>query len=127
MGVRLRSRHKTAKCGMAHEKFSSEESTHKQIQGENNDCFFVSRGIVHKEFVPPGQLITPSTKMSWNDFENGSSESEGHCCRRLGAAPQRAGLQCAYHSRISGDEKHSRTSTSTLQPRSSSVRFLPLP
>ena len=22
------------------------------------------------------QLITPSTKMSWNDFENGSSESE---------------------------------------------------
>jgi len=34
---------------MAHEKFSSEESTHEQIQGENNDyCFFDSRGIVRK-------------------------------------------------------------------------------
>ena len=57
MGVRLRFRDQTAKFGMAHEKFSSsEESTHEQIQGENNDyCFFFdSRGIVHKEFVPPG-------------------------------------------------------------------------
>ena len=42
MGVRLRSRHQTAKWGMAHEKFSSsKESTHEQIQGENHDyCFF---------------------------------------------------------------------------------------
>jgi len=42
MGVRLRSRDQTAKFGMAHEKFSSsKESTHEQIQGENNDyCFF---------------------------------------------------------------------------------------
>ena len=29
--------------------------------------------------------------------------------------------------RESGEEKQSRTSTSSLQPRSSSVRFLPLP
>ena len=44
---------------MAHEKFSSpEESTHEQIQGENHDyCFFDSRGIVHKEFVSPGQTV----------------------------------------------------------------------
>jgi len=42
MGVRLRSRDQTAKFGMEHEKFSSsEESTHEQIQGVNNDyCFF---------------------------------------------------------------------------------------
>ena len=42
MSVRLRSRDQTAKCGMAHEKFSStEESTHEQIQCENSDyCFF---------------------------------------------------------------------------------------
>jgi len=41
---------------MAQEKFSSsEESTHEQMQSENYDyCFFDSRGIVHKEFVPPG-------------------------------------------------------------------------
>ena len=59
MGVRLRSRDQTAKWGMAHEKFSSsEESTHEQIQGENHDyCFSDSRGIVHKEFVPPGQTV----------------------------------------------------------------------
>ena len=51
MGVQLRSRDQMAKCGMAHEKFpSSEESTHV----ENYDD---SRGIVHKEFVPPGQTI----------------------------------------------------------------------
>ena len=59
MDVRLRSRDETAKWGMAHEKFSSsEESTHEQIQGENHDyCFLDSRGIVHKEFVPPGQTV----------------------------------------------------------------------
>jgi hypothetical protein len=34
---------------------------------------------------------------------------------------------CAFNSRISGEEKHSHTSTTSLQPRSSSVRFLPLP
>ena len=27
-------------------------------------------------YLQDRQLITPSTKMSWNDFENGSSESE---------------------------------------------------
>ena len=59
MGVRLRSRDQTAKGGMEHEKFSSSvESTQEQIQGENHDyCFFESRGIVHKEFVPPGQTV----------------------------------------------------------------------
>ena len=50
--------------------------------------FFGSRGIVHKGSVPPGQTIIPSTKMSWNDFENGSSESEWtlqtiRCCTTI--------------------------------------------
>jgi len=37
---------------------SSEESTHEQFQGENYDyCFFDSRDIVNKEFVPPGQTV----------------------------------------------------------------------
>ena len=42
MDVRLWSPDQTAKCGMAHEKFSSsEDSRHEQIQGENCDyCFF---------------------------------------------------------------------------------------
>jgi hypothetical protein len=38
--------------------------------------FFESHGIVHKEFVPPGQTSTSSTKMSWNGFENGPSKSK---------------------------------------------------
>ena len=79
MGVRLRSRDQTAKCEMAHEKFSSsEESTHEQIQGENYDyCFFDSRASCTKNlYLQDRQLITSSTKMSWDDFENGSSESE---------------------------------------------------
>ena len=48
--------------------------------------FFDSRGIVHKDlYLQDRQLITPSTKMSWNDIENGFSESEGtlqtiRCC-----------------------------------------------
>ena len=40
MGVRLGSRDQTIKCGMAYEKFSSEERTHEQIQGEKYDFFF---------------------------------------------------------------------------------------
>ena len=59
MRVRLRSRDQTAKWGMANEKISSsEESTHAQIQGKIHDYrFFDSRGIVHKEFIPPGQRV----------------------------------------------------------------------
>ena len=92
MGVRLRSRDQTAKLGMANEKFSSsEESTHEQIQGENHDyCFFDSRGIVHKEFVPPGQTVNHAfyRDVLGDDFENGSSESEGTlqtiwCCNTI--------------------------------------------
>ena len=51
--------------------------------------FFDSRGVVHKEFVPPGQTVNHAFyKMSWNDFENGSSKSEGTlqtigCCNTI--------------------------------------------
>jgi len=39
-------------------------------------------------YLQDRQLITPSTKTSWNDFENGSSESEGTlqtigCCNTV--------------------------------------------
>jgi len=79
--------------------------------------FFDSRGIVHKEFVPPGLTVNHA-------FYSDVLEH----CRRLGAAPrQRASSHCTFSSRISGKEKRTRTSTSSLQPRASSVRFLPLP
>ena len=91
MGVRLRSRDQTAKWGMANEKFSSsEESTHEQIQGENHDiAFSTAVALCTKNlYLQDRQLITPSTKMSWNDFENGSSESGGTlqtigCCNTV--------------------------------------------
>ena len=81
-----------AKWGMAHEKFSSsEESTLEQIQGENNDCFFFPTAVAlctKNLYLQDRCLITPSTKMSWNDFENGSSKSEGTlqtigCCNTI--------------------------------------------
>ena len=82
MGVRrLRSQEQTSKWGTARRKSSSsEESTREQIQGENNHYsyfFSDSRGIVHKDFVPSGPTDNHAFyKTSWNDFENGSSESE---------------------------------------------------
>ena len=90
MGVRLLS---GDKWGMAREKFSSsEESMQEQIQGENHDyCFFFWQPWHCAQRIcisRTRQLITPFTKMSWNDFENGSSESEGTlqtigCCNAL--------------------------------------------
>jgi len=91
MDVRLQSRDQTAKWGMAHVMFcSSEVSTHEQIQDENHDyCFFCQPlHCAQRIFTARTQLITPSTKMSWNDFENRSSDSEGTlqtigCCSTI--------------------------------------------
>ena len=70
---------------------SSEESTHEQIQGENNAYCFFSTAVAlctKNLYLQNRQIITLSTKMSWNDFENGSSESEGTlqttgCCTTI--------------------------------------------
>jgi len=114
---------------MAHEKFSSsEESTLEQIQGENHDCFFDSRGIVHKEFVPPGQTINHTFyKEALERLRKGSSESE-QTLQTIGWCNTiTCQLTLRFQLRISGEENHSRTSTFSLKPRSSSVRFLALP
>ena len=44
--------------------------------------FLDSRGIVHKEFLPPGQAVNHAF---YKDVLERPSKSEGHC-RRLGAA-----------------------------------------
>jgi len=56
---------------MAHENFSSEESTHEQIQDESHDyCFFGQPWHCEQRICTSStQLITPSTKISWNYFE----------------------------------------------------------
>jgi len=50
---------KTPKSGVTHCKLSSsQESENEQIQNQNDaHLFFDSQGIVHKEFVPPGQTV----------------------------------------------------------------------
>jgi len=60
MDLRVRPRDKTLKSGLAHCKLSpSQESENEQIQNQIdvNLFFFYSQGIVHKEFVPPGQTV----------------------------------------------------------------------
>ena len=59
MCVRLRSRDQTAKCGMAHENSPrpKEARTSRSRVKTTLIVFFDSRGIVHKEFVPPGQTV----------------------------------------------------------------------
>jgi hypothetical protein len=55
----VRPRDKTPKSGVAHCKLSlSQESENEQIENQKMlVCFFDSQGIVHKEFVPPGQTV----------------------------------------------------------------------
>ena len=61
------------------------------------------------------------TKISWMTSKTGPASRNEHC-RWLGAAPQKgARSHCAFNSRISGEEKHSCTSTSSLQCRSGCV------
>ena len=60
MDFGIRPRDKTPKSGVAHCKLSlSQESENEQIQNQINAYFFFfySQGIVHKEFVPPGQTV----------------------------------------------------------------------
>jgi len=60
MDFGVRPRDKTPKSGVAHCKlFPSQESENEQIQHQIDVhwFFFYSQGIVHKEFVPPGQTV----------------------------------------------------------------------
>ena len=91
MGVQLQSWYQMAMWGMAHEKFSSsEESMHEQIHGETMIIVFSTAVALCTKnmYLQDRQLIMPSTKMSWNNFENGSSKSEGTlqmivCCNTI--------------------------------------------
>ena len=59
MGVRLWSRDQTAKGGMAHENSPRPKKARMSRSRVKTIIivFFNSRGIVHKEFVPPGQTV----------------------------------------------------------------------
>jgi len=60
MDFGVRPRDKRPKSGVAHCKLSpSQESENEQIQNQIDAhlLFFDSQGIVHKEFVPPGQTV----------------------------------------------------------------------
>jgi len=58
MDFGVRPRGKTPKSGVTQCKLSlSQESENEQIQNQIDAVFFDSQGIVHKEFVPPGQTV----------------------------------------------------------------------
>ena len=60
MDSEVRPRDKTPKSGVAHCKLSpSKESKNEQIQNQIDAhlFFFNSQGMVHNEFVPPGQTV----------------------------------------------------------------------
>jgi hypothetical protein len=60
MCVRLRSRDQTVKCGMAHENSPRPKKARmgrSRVKTMLIVFFFNSRGIVHREFVPPGQTV----------------------------------------------------------------------
>jgi len=59
MGFGVRPREKTPKSGVVPCKLSpSQEGENEQIQNQIDARFFFdSQGIVHKEFVPPGQTV----------------------------------------------------------------------
>src|SRR5215469_5097595 len=59
MDFGVRPQDKTPKSGVAHCKLSpSQESENEQLQNQiDAHLFFDSQGIVHKEFVPPGQTV----------------------------------------------------------------------
>jgi len=77
-------------------------------------------------YLQERQLITPSTKMSWNNFENGSSESEWTlqttgCCTTIMHQ-----LTLCFQFENFWRRKTFPYFHIPLQPRSSSMRFLPL-
>ena len=58
MDFGVRPQDKTPKSREAHCKLSpSQESENEQIQNQIDAHFFFIQGIVHKEFVPPGQNV----------------------------------------------------------------------
>ena len=90
MGVRLRPETKRQSEEWHTKSFPRPKKARMNKSRVKTMIFFSdNRGIVHKEFVPPGQTVNhASTKISWNDFENGSSESEGTlqtigCCNTI--------------------------------------------
>ena len=62
---RIRSWHQTTKFGVAREQLTApKESKNEQIK-TMLICFFDSQGVVHKEFVPPGQTVN---KQYYHEF-----------------------------------------------------------
>jgi len=128
MKNRLRSRDQTAKCGMAHEKFSSsEESTHEQIQGESYDyCFLrqpwhcaqricTSGTDDHAFYKDVLERLRKRVQLVRTDIAD-------DCCTTI---TRQFTLRFQFEN--FWRSKTFRTITSSLQTRSSSVRFLPLP
>ena len=119
MGVCLRSRDQTAKWGMAHEKFSSsEESTHEQIQGEKPWLLFFSTAVAlcTKNLYFQDTVKHALYKDVLERFRKRVQRVRRDIADNWVLQHDNAPAHNAFNSRISGKEKHSPTSTSSLQP-----------
>ena len=67
-------------------------------------CFFDSQGVVHKEFVPPGQLINSTIVRSLNNSEKGFIVS-GQRLRTLGCCITTMLSHCHLRERMFGQKK----------------------
>ena len=93
MDFGVRAQDKTPKSGVAHCKLSpSQESENEEIQNQIDAhlFFFDSQGIVHKEFVPPGQTVNQTfyrEVLERQEKKKGVTCATRHCTH-LNAAPR---------------------------------------
>jgi len=106
MDIGVRPRDKTPKSGVAHCKLSpSQESENEQIQNKIDALFyFDSQGIVHKEFVPPGQTVNQTflSGNPWKTQEKGGTCAPRHCTHLDAASRQRPMSHGILHQWIFG-------------------------
>ena len=90
MGVRLRSRGQRESAEW-HTKISPRPKKARMSRCRAKTMiivFFDSRGIVHKEFAPPGRTVNHAFyKDVGTTSKTGPASPKGHC-RQLGAAPR---------------------------------------
>ena len=88
----------------------SQESENEQIQNQiDAHLFFDSQGIVHKEFVPPGQTVNQTflSGSPWKTQEKGGTCASRHCTHLDAAPRQRPMSHGSFHQWVFDRRKHS--------------------
>ena len=112
---------------MAHYRVSStKEGSNEQIKNEiDTHCFFNSKGVVHKEFVPPGQTVNTAFYVEVLKRLKTSCARPPGDRQHLGSLPRQCAEPCiAASERVSGETNRGSAAPTSLQPRPGSTRFL---